>query len=463
MFRLFFPQHKLLIPFWGIIVSLSMGCASPPQMGDNSPAAWRKEMQPPLSESDRTQLSRELTLACALPLAATRNPAIKSSREQWLAAIHVAPQATSLPDPMVQFGYQFDSVETRVGPQRFNTGLTQQIPWWQKLWSKGKIAEIQAGIAQLRYEAALRDIFIQVKDSYYELYYLDKALTITKKIASLLNNEALLAYQELHIGGTQLHEAFKAESWAAQLAYDRILLTEQRASQAERMRSLLNLPPDTEIGPVLSCPVYKVSEEIDPLYQRAESYAEILKIRGFEIEKSQYNLFLAKLSRIPDISLGLNLIETGPSRTAGIADSGKNPFMGLFSMNLPIWEQRTQALIKEKEAAEQAARQQAMNETNQIRMAVAKTFFAVDLTERLTLLYQKTLLPQAEAVMKQAEIYFRNDQASFSNLIEVTLAYHNFQLAYHRALADHGQSIGRLEQVLGTTADTESNAPLEQE
>ncbi|MGC9328369.1 MAG: TolC family protein, partial [Candidatus Hinthialibacter sp.] len=175
------------------------------------------------------------------------------------------------------------------------------------------------------------------------------------------------------------------------------------------------------------------------------------------------NLFLAKLSRIPDIGFGLNLIETGPARTAGIADSGKNPFMGLFSMNLPIWEQRTQALIKEKEAAEQAARQQAMNETNQIRMAVAKTFFAVDLTKRLTLLYQKTLLPQAEAVMKQAEIYFRNDQASFSNLIEVTLAYHNFQLAYHRALADLGQSIGRLEQVLGTTADTESNAPLGQE
>lgn len=97
-----------------------------------------------------------------------------------------------------------------------------------------------------------------------------------------------------------------------------------------------------------------------------------------------------------------------------------------------------------------------MNETNQIRMAVAKTFFAVDMTERLTLLYKEMLLPQAETVMKQAEIYFRNDQASFSNLIEATLAY-------HRALADHGQSIGRLEQVLGTTADTESNAPLEQE
>lgn len=456
-------SRVILLSLLGLAAVFMAGCADIPKMEEVRPAALRERLQPPLTDEQLSQLSGELRLAPALILGASRNPMLQAERKRWLASIETLPQATSLPDPMAQAGFQMQSVETRVGPQEFNAGLTQSLPWWQKLWARGKSAEIQAAIAQLKYETALRDLVIQIKDSYYELYYLDRAIAITQKIESLLRDEAILGYQELLVGRTQLNESFRAESWAAQLGYDRILLDEQRRAQAERFRALLNLPPDTPIGEVTTCPLYDPVDDITPLYQRAEDYAEILKIRGLEIVKSKYDVFLAQLSRVPDIALGLNFINTGAARMAGVGDSGKDPFIGLFSMNLPIWEQRNRALIHEKEAVAEAMEQQAMNEVNDVRRGVARAYFAANLTGRLVHLYADTLLPQAESVMQQAELFFRNDQASFSSMIECTLAYHNFQLAYHRALADYGQSIGRLEQVIGGVAFASVANATEQE
>lgn len=444
------PQRAVLAAVLRVglafVLMAGLGCAGGRFHRPNDPSAWRAAMQPPLLPDAATSLSQGLKLHEVIPLALKRNPGVEAERRGWLAAINVEPQASSLSDPMIEGGIQLDSLMPGVDRQ-WNAGIRQELPWCRKLWARGRMAGTQADIARLKYETAARDLIVDVKDACYELYYLDQAIPITRSIEELLNNEGLLAYSELSAGRTQLNEAFRAESQAAQLGYDRILLEEQRAAQAERLRSLLNLPSDTPIGPVAVAPVYTVSRNPNDLYQRAERWAQILKIRGLEIEKARYDTYLAQLARLPDVSLGWMHQANVPGMM------GKSMNMGLGSMNLPIWEQRNRALIREKEAMEEAMRRQAMEETNMTHKAIAQACFHVSLTDRLMRLYGQTLLPQAESVMNQSEIDFRNDQVAFASVIETTMAYHNFLLAYQRALADHGQAIGRLEKLLGTTAE----------
>lgn len=429
------------------------GCARNKGFGAlDTPEKWREAMQPPLAADEATSLTKEIRLREILPLALRRNPGVEAARRRWLAAIYVEPQAASLPDPMIEGGLQIGPVEAGMDRQ-WNFGVRQELPWWRKLWARAKMSAAEADIARLRYESAARDLIIEVKDAYYELYYLDQAILITRKIEELLKNEGILAYSELSAGRTQLNEAFRAESQAAQLAYDRILLAEQRAAQSERLRSLLNLPPNTPVGPVAAAPVYEVSNDLNALYQRAETWSQMLGMRGLEIEKAQYETYLAKWERFPNISLGWMYLANVP----GMMGDSMN--MGLGAINLPIWEQRNRAMIREKQAMEEAMKREALEDTNNVRKAVAQTYFEVSLTDRLARLYRETLLPQAEAVMHQAEIDFRNDQAAFSSVLETTMAYHNFLLAYQRALSDHGQAISRLEMALGTTAEPRDASP----
>ncbi|MEN6625828.1 MAG: TolC family protein [Candidatus Sumerlaeia bacterium] len=434
-----------------LVLLAGAGCAGGRFRRANDPAAWRAAMQPPLSPDAATSLSLGVRLHEIIPLALGRNPGVEAERRRWLAAIHVEPQAASPPDPMIEGGIQAD-VPMAGTERQWNAGIGQQLPWWGKLRARGRMAGAQADIARLQYEAAARDLIVDVKDAYYELYYLDQALPITRAIERLLKNEGLLAYSELGSGRTQLNEAFRAESQAAQLGYDRILLEEQRAAQAERLRSLLNLPPGTPIGPVAAAPVYPVSQSLNDLCRRAERWSQTLRMKGLEVEKARYDAYLAQLARLPDPSLGWMYQANVP----GMMGRSMNLIAG--SMNLPIWEQRNRALVREKEAMEEAMRRQALDETNAARKAVAEAYFQVSLTDRLAGLYARTLLPQAESVMRQVEIDFRNDQAEFASVIETTMAYHNFLLAYQRALADRGQAIGRLEKVLGTTAEPREDA-----
>jgi outer membrane protein TolC len=443
------------------------GCAtSSAAKRPSEPADWRAEMQPALMEEEAEELAEGLGLARAVQLGAERNPSVAAARERWLARIKVEPQALTPPDPMLEAGYQFRSTETRVGPVDGSLGLRQTLPWPGKLWARGRVAATGADIAQLQYEAALRDLIVDVKGAYYELFYLDQAIPVVNGIEEMLRNDALLAYSELTVGRTALSEAFRAESQSAQLAYDRLLLAEQRDAQAERLKSLLNLPPDTLIGPVREAPVYDVSPDLEELYARAETYAEVLKIKGLETQRAAYETYLAKLSRIPDITLGgtytfvdeaRTMTTVSPSGTVTTskppAGSGKDPVNGMVSMNLPIFVWRNNALIQEQKAMERAMRLDALDELNRVRAGVARAMFNVRLTQRLGALYDDTLLPQAQSVMEQAEVLYRNDGASFSNLIETTLAYQNFTLARLRVRADHGQAIGELERVLGTTAE----------
>ncbi|HNY27837.1 MAG TPA: TolC family protein, partial [Candidatus Sumerlaeota bacterium] len=164
-----------------------------------------------------------------------------------------------------------------------------------------------------------------------------------------------------------------------------------------------------------------------------------------EAQKARYQTFLATLSRLPDFSPAF-MVE-------GLSGGVPNAYAGMITATLPIWEYRNRALIREKQATEEAMKQAAMEETNQVRRGVAQAYFQVALSRRLVDLYGHTLLPQAESVMRQAEIDFRAGIVPFTSVLETTLAWHNFLLAHSRAQADLGQAIGRLEQALGTTAE----------
>jgi outer membrane protein TolC len=429
----------VLLPLaFGCLV-LAAGCMTT-RIADNTPAAWRAAMQPALDEPVARGLAVSPSLNQVVRLAVERNAGVEAQRQQWRGMIETEPQALSLPDPsLYELNYNFTMDRWE------SVQIMQEIPWPQKIWTGGKIAATEADLARLQYEIALRDLIVEVKNTWYELAYLDRATSVTAQIETLFRNQSQLAYQQQGTGQTQLNEAFRAESQSAQLAYDRVLLSEQRATQVERLKALLNLPPETVIGPVRHAPVYAVEERVDPLYRRAEQYAQILRVRGLEAQKARYQTFLAKLSRLPDFSPSF-MVE-------GLSGSVANSYAGMITATLPIWEYRNRALIREKQAAEEAMKRSAMEETNQVRRSVAQAYFQVALSRRLVDLYGHTLLPQAESVMRQTEIDFRAGVVPFSSVLETTLAWHNFLLAHSRAQADLGQAIGRLEQVLGTTAE----------
>ena len=85
------------------------------------------------------KLSEQTDLPTLIQLAYERNPRIESARTEWQAAVEKLPQITSLPDPMLMYGYFLRNVETRVGPQRHRLSFSQSFPYPGTLNAAGKV------------------------------------------------------------------------------------------------------------------------------------------------------------------------------------------------------------------------------------------------------------------------------------------------------------------------------------
>ncbi len=83
-----------------------------------------------------SMVSAQDDLVGYLQTSAQNNPGLKARFNEYLAALEVAPQVKSLPDPQLAFGYFIQPVETRVGPQQFKISVSQMFPWFGTLKAK---------------------------------------------------------------------------------------------------------------------------------------------------------------------------------------------------------------------------------------------------------------------------------------------------------------------------------------
>ncbi len=409
---------------------------------------------PQLLAQQLPSLSGKVELETVLRLAVERSPRVREARHHWQAAKHLKPQAYSLPDPQLSYNYFARSIETRTGPQRWSLGISQTVPYPEKLILRAKIANRDARIAYLRYESAVRDALAQAKLIYFELYYIDRARGVTASVAKLYERfGAQAAGDDQGLMPGKLPETFRAESQRAQLGYDLVLLEEMRQAEEEALRSLLALPPGRPIGPTedVAAPI-PLQEPPQRLYQLAQQNNQELLAAGVELDKSRLQAKLARRSLIPDFTFSANYFSTGDPLQPTF-DGGRDPLAVGVGINLPIWFWKDRARLRQAREAQRAAEAGEEAQRLSLRSQVAKAYFQLSNASRLVRLYRATLIPQARQAMQSAEALYKTGAADLSSLLETTAAYHNFELASLRAVADYYQNVARLEQFIGTALE----------
>ncbi len=418
--------------------------------GADGGAAPSGGLAAPADETLVASLAQQVDLASVLRLTAARNPRIAAARARWKAAIEKHPQAISLPDPMVELAVHYE--EDRRGPQEWEYSFRQGIPFPTKILLEGDRADREAAIERQRYEAVIRDELVEVQEAFHELAYLARAGETMARVEDLMQRYAAFAAGELARGGGTLPESFRAEAQRAQLQYDRILVRELEETERARLRSLAGLRPGHALGVVAAPPFRPVRSRLPDLYALAESHNQELKAAGLSIDLALVEVDLARQSRIPDLEL---MVEWSAP------DSGEehDRWKALVGFNLPVWEHRNAARVRQAHALREAAAADRRSELARVEAAVARLHFRLHNMERLVVLYRDTLVPHALQAMNSAEDLHRSGRASLAAVLETAAAWYNFQLAHQRAVADHAQALVRLEQVLGTTVERMPNPP----
>jgi len=400
-------------------------------------------------EAELPVIGEGSSLEDCLRYAALRNKGLESAFYTWRAAVEKSPQVTVLPDPQFTYGYFINEVETRVGPQQQRFQFAQMLPWFGKLDLRGEAADAGARAAYQGYESQKTALFDRVRTAYDELFYLRRAIMLTKENLALLQQFEGVATQRYRVGKAAYSDVIRVEVEIGKIE-DRVRqLNDLRVPLTARLNSALNRDPDAEAPwPTDIASKLLDADDDQVLAWMRETNPELIALDE-QIEQERVKSELARLNYYPDVTIGLTYIATGEAMNPRITESGDDATLGTISFNLPIAREKYAAGVREAIARRLAKAGAKADKIDRLNAAVKQALFKHEDSQRRIELYRDTLIPKAEESLQASLTAFEGEKASFLDLIDTERSLLEFQLMFARARADRAIAISNLERLAG--------------
>lgn len=403
---------------------------------------WGESSSPPLSESSG--------VSDYLELAMSHNPGLKEAFHRWQGALEQEDQVRSLPDPRLAYHYFIEEIETRVGAQRQIVEYSQTFPWFGKLEIAGQGAQHGGSVEEHRYESARRQLVWDVKQAYYEFYYLARSVAITEENVQLLRHlESVVRTR--YKGNVGSHPDLIRVQIELGTLEDRLrMLTDLHQPAAAHLNAVMNRSTDAQLPwPTQLAQRQVVVDESVLLDALVETNSELMALAS-QTQVSYAQLSLAKKERFPDITLGVKYVDmASPSGGTHSNDDGKDAISAIVSINIPLWKDKVNAQAQEAQHRYYAALHAKKQKTNSLYAQLHQAMYRWRDGQHKITLYQQGLLPKAREGLKVTEASFRAGQSSFLDLMEAQQIYLEFALSYERALTNHEQALAQIEWLTG--------------
>jgi len=392
-------------------------------------------------------LQDHLTLEAALQYGAENNPQLQAAFSQWKGLEEDIGVRKALPDPLLSYGYYFESVETRTGPQNQRFGLSQKFPAFGKLRLAKSIATDLAAAYGERYRQEKLNLDDAITKAYAELYYLKRSINITQDRISLVQDLESVA-RTRYKAGSPMAPILQAQVELGRLEDRLSSLNDLREPYTARLNAAINRPSDAPLPWPADLPYTKLSPDEAVLLKGLASTSPELSSLAHNVEQGEHRVDLAKRERLPDFTLGVQYIDTGEANKP-LSDSGNDPVIGTLGINIPLWLGKNRSRIAAANYQRTAARLTLENREQTLGADIQQSLFKLRDADRKINLYKESLIPKAEQSLQVNRKGYEAGHMEFINLIDAERMLLEFELAHERALADHLTARAQLAQLTG--------------
>lgn len=443
----------------GVAVGV-VGCASTPEPDPDYSqiAADIQFSSASLESGEPATLPREPELGGPHPvdfyvqIALERNPEILARQRGVAAQSEVIPQVTALEDPMLSDTFwpiTEHSPQTASGRMPNAFMISQQFPWIGKLRLRGEIAEQETKMAISRLVQTELKVVEDAHLAYYEIYFDQKAIEITERDRELLTALLQIAEVRYRTGATSQQDVLRAQVELDRLDDRLIVLRRQlRMAQAD-LAKILHTSPEAELSAESDLRELSAPEEIDLLYEAAVRCRPELQERLAAIIRDQRAENLAMLQYFPDVSLGVGWDAMTTSDALSAVADGKDNLGFTIGLNLPIWQDKLQAGVRETQhRAAQSARLYDAERDETFRLIRRLMVEARSLEQQIAL-FRDSILPKADQTLRVSMADYRVGKVDFLQLIDNWSQLLAFQVQLVRFEASLRQRLASLERVVG--------------
>lgn len=371
-----------------------------------------------------------------------QNLLIKKIEAKYTSEIDLIKVKKGLPNPVLNFGYFLESVETAAGPQEYKIGLTQPIPFIGKRSLSGQIQRANSNAIHANLSKQQLNVSHEILSDWLDLYYLNKKLSLTRHIYELIRNWDHIVRAK-YITSTSSHpDLIKSQIEIIQLDETIQSLENEIDPLISKFSVLLNDSNMTDVT-IPSELRYELMDfdKGNILNQIEQKNPTILKNK-YLVEKNQKSVNLAKLSRLPNFGIGVEQI--GTNEKEGSPFSGKDPIVVKMSLDIPIWFGKNNSKIKSAVNNLDASHSQLMHEKRNQKSIFESIWFTLSDSRRKIELYRDQLIPKGQEALFVTEKAYRTDQVDYLTLIDSQKRLLKFQLDYEMAVITYFKAVSQL-------------------
>lgn len=394
-----------------------------------------------------------LALPEAVALALRDNAELKSLRARAEAMSERPSRAGVLPNPMFTYS-GMDMADGGDWPNTFEKRfmLQQEFPWFGKRGLKEGIAAESAEAMQREADAMTREVAMMVKETYFDLWAVQRAGGITRDEGQVLKGMETVAETMYAAGERSQQDVLKAQAEITMLKQKLLELDAQETTLTAKLNMLLNRRADATIILAGVTAPSGPDTDAEPLFALAENTRPEIKGAEALVRRDQYERDLMKKEFWPDYRLG---VEYRNYR------QGDDDLMFIVGFDLPIWQSQYGAGVREAESMIESSRAGLEAARRRASFEVRDTHFKLLTARRALDLYRTELIPQAEGRFQASAAGYRAGKVDFMDLLESERFLLNARVMAAMAEGQLGMQAARLERALGTKPESEGATKTE--
>jgi outer membrane protein TolC len=216
-----------------------------------------------------------------------------------------------------------------------------------------------------------------------------------------------------------------------------------------RLNAALNRPATLPLPWPQNMPDLEVSLSEEQVEEwLAASNPDLIRL-GHLARKEDTAIKLAKKDSYPDITFGIEYMDTGEASNPATPDSGKDPVMAMISASVPIWYGKNRSALREARYRKAAVEKELEDTGNHLASDLLLALYHFEDAERKVDLYRDTLVPKAEQSLSVAQQGFEAGNTSFLSLVDAQRLLLEFQLLHEGAISERGKRIAEIEMLTG--------------
>jgi outer membrane protein TolC len=389
-----------------------------------------------------------LTLEALLVRVYEDSPRLHAMRAGAEAAALRRPEASTLPDPLVQLGIM------NVGLPKLNADmpasmapsvqLMQMIPFPGKLGLRGAIASLDEAMASASLSEMEWEVRAMAASMFFDLYAMDRRTEVMEETLGLLRDFQQVAKAMYVSGMGRQADVLRADVEVARVDGEIRTMRAGRAAMAARLNGLMGRAADAPVAsPVLpDMPLHLPPP--DTLRAWAEASRPLLAHGRQGVDQARSRVALARKELWPDLTVGLAYGQRG-------ADMGTERMgSAMVGFSLPIFASRRQhAMRDEALAMARMADADLAGRQAEVGARIGEVLAELERARSLTVLYRDEILPEARITVESALSSYRVGNVDFMTLVDAQMTVNEFQGEWFGLLAAYGKGLAALEAAVG--------------